>query len=164
MTGIGKRKQYVIKKTKAAIVTIGYEMLHGAVDVVLAIEGFDEVFLTFLLMRVLAVDLLIIHTHILLLDERRIGKHERTEITRSRCTIDITLKAHFDDIGYQAGMVDMRMAEHDAVNRRRIETEVPIGGICLHAFTLIHTAVQKNGVSRIGGNQMFASRHLASGS
>ena len=73
VTGVGKSKQHVVKESETAIVTIGHEMAHGAIDIVLIIERFDLIGLPFLLMRVLSVDLFIIGAHILLLDEGGVG-------------------------------------------------------------------------------------------
>ena len=33
--------------------------------------------------------------------------------------------------------------------------------VCLGTFTLVHAAIQKNSVTRIGRNQMFTAGHLA---
>ena len=115
VTGVGESEQHVVKKPETAVVTIGHEMAHGFIDIVLRIEGFDEVFLPFLLMRMLAVDLLVVGAHILLLNESGVGEHKRTEVARRRRTIYIPAEAHFVDIGDESGMVDMRMAEHNAV-------------------------------------------------
>ena len=74
---VGEGQQHIIEQAKTAVVTVSHEMLHRAVDVVLIIERFDEVFLAFLLMRVLAVNFLVVHTYVLLLNERGVGEHQR---------------------------------------------------------------------------------------
>ena len=93
MTGVGEGKQHIIEETETTVVTIRYEMLHRAIDIVLVIEGFHEVFLALLLMRILLVDLFVVGAYILLLNEGRIGEHECTQIARRRGTIDISLEA-----------------------------------------------------------------------
>ena len=98
-------------------------------------------------MGMLAVDLLIIHPHVLLLNKRGVGEHKRTQVTGGRRTIDIAFKTHLHHIRNQSGVVDMGMRKHDAVECLGVETKISIGGIGLHSFTLVHTAVQKNGVS-----------------
>ena len=59
-------------------------------------------------------------------------------------------------------MIDMRMGEHDTIEFLGIKSQIAVGCIGLHSFTLVHTAIQKNGMSRIGSNQMFTSRYFAS--
>ena len=76
MAGVGEGKQHIVIESEAAVIAIGYEMAHGFIDVMLGIERLDEVFLAFLFMRVLAVDLLVIGSHILLLDEGGVGEHK----------------------------------------------------------------------------------------
>ena len=163
VAGVGEGEQHVVEEAEAAVVTIGYEMVHGAVDILLVVERLYLVFLTFLLMGILAVDLLVEGTHILLLDERGVGEHECTQVTRGRRTIDIALEAHLDDIRNQSGMVDMGMREDDTVELSRIEAEVSVGGIGLHTFTLVHSAVEENSVSGIGGDKVLAARYFTRG-
>ena len=164
VSGIGEGQQYIIEEPETAVVTIGDEELHRAVHIVLVIEGFYLVPFTFLLVRILPVDLLVVHANILLLNERRIGEHQGAQIARSRRAVDIALETHLHYVRDQPRMVDMRMAQHNAIQLRRIKTQVPVRRVRLHTFTLIHTAVQQDCMTRIGCDQMLASRHLASGS
>ena len=60
-------------------------------------------------MGVLTVDLLVVCPHILLLDERSVRKHERTQVARRRSTVYISLETHLHYIWYQTRMVDMGM-------------------------------------------------------
>ena len=69
MTGVGERQQHIIEQTETTVVAIGHEMPHRLIDIFLVIERIDLVFLAFLLMRMLFVYLLVIGTHILLLDK-----------------------------------------------------------------------------------------------
>ena len=163
VTGVGESEQHIIEKAETAVVTVSDEMLHRLIHIHLRIERFDEVFLAFLLMRMLLVDLLVVRPHILLLNERRIGEHEGAQVARGWRTVDVALEAHFDDIGNEPGMVDMGMRKHNAIQRSRIKAQVSVGGIGLHAFTLVHTAIEENSVTGIGGDQMLATRHLTSG-
>ncbi len=161
--GVGEREEDVVEKTETPVVAIGDEMAHSPLHIVLIIKRFDLVFLALLLMRMLAVDLLVVRADILLLYKSGVGQHERTEVTRGGRTIDVSAEAEFVDIRNQPGMVDMRMRKNHTIKRFRVEAQVPVGGIGLHAFALIHTAIQENRVSGIGGNKMFASRHFAGG-
>ena len=161
VTGVGKRKQHVVKQAEAAIVTVGHKMFHRPIDIVLGVERLHFVFLTLLLMRVLLVNLLVIRAHILLLNKRRIGKHERAQVARRRGTIDIAFETHLYNIRNQSRVVNMCMAEYDAVQFGRVETQVAVRRIGLHSFSLIHTAIQQNRVSRISRDQVLTSRHLA---
>ena len=57
-------------------------------------------------------------------------------------------------------MVDMRMGKHYAVQFSRVKTQVSVGSIRLHTFTLVHTAVQEDRMPRIGCDQMLAACHF----
>lgn len=77
MSGVGEGEQHVVKESETPVIAIRHEMPHSLVDILLVIERFDEVFGAFLLMGVLAIHLLIVHPHVLFLNERRVGEHER---------------------------------------------------------------------------------------
>ena len=98
VAGIGESEQHIVEETETAVVTVGNEMPHRLIDVLLVVQRFHFVFLAFLLMRVLTVNFLVVGTHVLLLYERRVGKHERTEVTRRGRTIDISLETQLHDV------------------------------------------------------------------
>ena len=137
-------------------------MPHHLLHLTLGVQRFDLIGLALFLMRVLAVDLLVIRTDILLLNKSRVGKHECTEIARCRRAVYIPAETHFVDIRDESRMIDMRMGEHDTIEFLGIKSQIAVGCIGLHSFTLVHTAIQKNGMSRIGSNQMFTARYFAS--
>ena len=60
-------------------------------------------------------------------------------------------------------MVDMGMAEHQIVNLFGVETQIAVHGIGLQTLALIHAAVEQNFQSAFGRYQVFATRHLTSG-
>ena len=136
-------------------------MFHRPIDILRVIERLDLIGLAFFFMGVLLVYFLIIGTHILLLDEGGVGEHERTQVASRRSAVDIALETFFDHIRDEPRVVYMRMGEHDTIECRRIETEVAVFCVRLHAFSLIHPAIQEDRVTRIGRDQMFASRHFA---
>ena len=142
MTGIRKSEQHIVKQAEPTIVTIGHKMLHSPIDVLLVIQRLHFVFLSFLLMRILTVNLLVIHAHVLLLNKGRVGKHKRTEVTCSRGAIYIALETHFDDVRNQTRVVYVGVAEYHAIQFGGVESQIAIGGIRLQAFTLIHTTIQ----------------------
>ena len=78
VTGVGESQQHVVKQTETAVVTIRHKMPHHLLHLTLGVQRFDLIGLALLLMRVLAVDLLIVRTDILLLNKSRVGKHECT--------------------------------------------------------------------------------------
>lgn len=53
------------------------------------------------------------------------------------------------------------MGEDYAVQFGGVKTKVTVSSIGFHSFSLVHTAIKKDGMSRIGGYQMLASRYLA---
>ena len=161
MAGVGEREQHVVEDTETAIVAVSDELPHGFVDIVLGIERLDLIGLAFLLMRVLLVDLLIVHAHILFLNERRVREHKCTEVPRSRRTIDIAFESQLNDIRNETGMVNMRMRKDDAVQRLGIKTEVSVVCVRFHALTLIHTAIEQDGMARIGRDKMLTTRYFA---
>ena len=139
-------------------------MLHRLLHVLLVIERFNLVFPAFLLMGMLAVDLLIVCSDILLLYKSRVGQHERAKIPRSRRTIDITLETQLDNIWNQPGMINVRVRKHHTIQGLRIKAQIPVRSIGFHAFTLVHATVQQNSVPRIGSDKMFATRHFTGSS
>ncbi len=58
-------------------------------------------------------------------------------------------------------MVDMGVAQNHTVNLGGVETQIAVIGVRLHTFTLVHAAIQKNSVPRIGSDKMLATRYFA---
>ena len=58
-------------------------------------------------------------------------------------------------------MVNMSMGEHDAIQRSGVEPQVTVRRIGLHSFTLVHTAIQKDGMPRIGCDKVLTTGYFA---
>ena len=135
MPGVGEGEHRVVEQAYRAVVTDGNKMFHHSVHLLQIVQRFG-----FGLVEL--VHLLVVPAYILRLDIGGIRQHDGAQVTRCGRTIYITAKTEFVDVRQQSRVVDMRMAEHDAVQRFGIKTQIAVGGIGLHTFTLIHTAIQ----------------------
>jgi hypothetical protein len=60
-------------------------------------------------------------------------------------------------------MVDVRVAQNDVVNLFRFKTQFAVHGIGFQSFSLKHTAVEQYFLALFGGNEVFTSGNLTSG-
>lgn len=83
-----------------------------------------------------------------LLNAARIRQHNLAQIARRMRRIDIAVKTVLHQIRQIARMVDMRMGQHHAIDRFRIEIgKIPVDPQRFLAPALIHAAIQQNAPS-----------------
>ena len=98
---------------------------------------------------------------ILFLDESRVQQQNGAEAARSVGGVDLTAKAVFYQLRHPAGVVDVGVAEDEAVNALRLEDEVFVEVFHLFIAPLIEAAVEQNGVAVVKGDQVSGPGYFA---
>jgi hypothetical protein len=65
------------------------------------------------------------------------------------------------NIGDQSGMINVGMTENEVIDVPGTKTQVAIHSISVHAFALVHTAIEQYFFSIIKRYQVFAACHFA---
>jgi hypothetical protein len=61
-------------------------------------------------------------------------------------------------------MVNMSMTQDQVIDFRRIEAKVPVHGIGIHSFALVHAAIQKYLLSIVQCYQVLTAGNFSGGS
>ena len=156
MTCIVELHRHLALNVELFVVGDTDEAAHTGLSVLLVVDGLHR-------FEPLRLALLVEGDGILLLNAARVGQHDGTEVARGGRAEHRATEAQFVDIGYQAAVVDMGVTEDEVVYLTRREAQVAVHGVGLETLALIHATVEQYLQSAFGRYQVFATRHLASG-
>ena len=153
MAGVIELHLDIVVEIQEMVVTDGDKEVHTGSGISLCIDGLQggKALLTAFLVEPL---------HIVLLDEARVGEHDAAQVLGGGGADDLPSESQFMEIGDEAAVVDVRVSEDDIVDFFRFDHDVAVHSIGLKALALEHTAIQKNFLAMVGGDEVLAARHF----
>jgi len=157
MTGIGESYPGISVNLKIMIVRNPDEEAHAGIGIGFPVDGFNR-------REALAGPLFIEPDHIMFLDKPTVGEHNRT---KGACGMGTDYRAPESVIVHKRdkpGMINVRVGQDEVINFCRVKSQVPVGGIGFEAFALEHPAVEKDGFTIFGCNEVLAPGDFTGGS